>query len=89
MKKATSLTTPAALSQTLFSQRSSAASMVQSDARPTGDQDVVCSIPAGSGNILSWRLITKYFLRSFTPADSGRVIVSFWRKNEYMYWVTV
>ena len=35
--------------------------------RPTGDQEVAGSIPAGSDNILSWRLIMKYFLRSFSP----------------------
>ena len=37
-----------------------------SDARPTVDQVVAGSIHAGSGNILSWILITKYFLRSFS-----------------------
>ena len=36
--------------------------MAQSDARPTGDQKVVGPIPAGFGNIISWRLIKKYFL---------------------------
>ena len=35
--------------------------------RPTGDQEVVGSTPAEVGNILSWRLIVKYFLRSFSP----------------------
>ena len=35
--------------------------------RPTGDQEVAGSIPAEVGNILSWRLIMKYFLRSFSP----------------------
>ena len=35
--------------------------------RPTGDQEVAGSTPAEVGNILSWRLIMKYFLRSFTP----------------------
>ena len=32
-----------------------------------GDQEVAGSTPAEVGNILSWRLITKYFLRSFSP----------------------
>ena len=32
--------------------------------RPTGDQEVAGSTPAEVGNILSWRLIMKYFLRS-------------------------
>ena len=34
---------------------------------PTGDQEVAGSTPAEVGNILSWRLIMKYFLRSFSP----------------------
>ena len=35
--------------------------------RPTGDQEVTGSTPAEVGNILPWRLIMKYFLRSFSP----------------------
>ena len=35
--------------------------------RPTGDQEVVGSTPAKVRNILSWGLIVKYFLRSFSP----------------------
>ena len=35
--------------------------------RTTGDQEVAGSTPAEVGNILSWRLIVKYFLRSFPP----------------------
>ena len=35
--------------------------------RPTGDQEVAGSTPAEVGNFLSWRLIMKYFLRSFSP----------------------
>ena len=42
------------------------ASVAQFDARPTGDQEVAGSTPAEEGNILSWRLIMKYFLRSFS-----------------------
>ena len=34
---------------------------------PTGDQEVAGSTPAEVGNILSWRLIVKYFLLSFSP----------------------
>ena len=34
--------------------------------RPTGDQEVAGSTPA-EVDILSWRLIMKYFLRSFSP----------------------
>ena len=32
----------------------------------TGDQEVPGLTPAKVGNILSWRLIMKYFLRSFS-----------------------
>ena len=35
--------------------------------RPTGDQEDAGSSPVEVGNILSWRLIMKYFLRSFSP----------------------
>ena len=43
------------------------ASMAQSDMRPTGNKEVAGSIPTESCNSLSWRLIMKYFLRSFSP----------------------
>ena len=47
-----------------------------------GNQEVAGSTPAEVGNILSWRLIMKYFLRSFLPsADSRGAVVSFWQKN--------
>ena len=50
--------------------------------RQTGDQEVAGSTPAEVGNILSWRLIMKYFLRSFSLfADSTRVVVSLWWNN--------
>ena len=42
-------------------------SVARLDARPTGDQEVAGSTPTEVGNILSWRLIMKYFLRSFSP----------------------
>ena len=35
--------------------------------RPTGDQAVAGSTSTEVGNILSWRLILKYFLWSFSP----------------------
>ena len=38
--------------------------------RPTDDQEVAGSIPAEPGNIMSERLILKYFLRSFSPFRS-------------------
>ena len=41
--------------------------VAQLDARPTGGKEVAGSNPAEVGNILSWRLIMKYFLRSFCP----------------------
>ena len=41
--------------------------MAQLDAHLIGDQEVASLTPAGSSNILSWRLIIKYFLWSFTP----------------------
>ena len=41
--------------------------VAQSDARPTGDQEVAGSTPTKVGNIRSLRLIMKYFLRSFSP----------------------
>ena len=50
-----------------FAQQSAEASVAQLDAHPTGDQEVMGSTPAKVGNILSWRLIMKYFLWSFSP----------------------
>ena len=45
--------------------------------RPTGDQKVAGSTPAEVGNILSWRLIMKYFLQSFSPLiQEGQLLVS-------------
>ena len=41
--------------------------VAQLDACPTGDQEVAGSTPAEVGNILLWRLIMKYFQRSFSP----------------------
>ena len=43
------------------------ASVAQLDAPSTGDQEVADSTPAEVGNNLPWRLIMKYFLRSFSP----------------------
>ena len=47
--------------------------------RLTGDQEVAGSTPAEVGNILSWKLIMKYFLRSFSPfplIQEGQLSVS-------------
>ena len=41
-------------------------SVAQLDACLTDDQEVACSVPTGSGNLLLWRLIVKYFLWSFS-----------------------
>ena len=50
--------------------------------RPTEDQEVAGSTPAEVGNILSWKLIMKYFLRSFSPFRwFKKGSFSFWRKN--------
>ena len=40
------------------------ASVAESDARLTGDQEVLGSSPTGSTKILSWRLIMKYIVFS-------------------------
>ena len=42
-------------------------SRMQLDAHPAGEQEVVSLVPARSGNSLSWRLIMKYYLESFSP----------------------
>ena len=41
--------------------------VAQSDVSPICDQEVAGSILTGSGTILPWSLITKYFLQSFSP----------------------
>ena len=47
--------------------------------RPTGDQEVAGSTPAEVGNILSWRLIMKYFstvILSLPLIQEGQLSVS-------------
>ena len=57
--------------------------------RPTGDQEVVGSTPAEVGNILSWRLIMKYFLRSFSPFRwFKKGSCQFLAKECAQYWLT-
>ena len=57
--------------------------------RPTGDQEVAGSIPAEVGNILSWRLIMKYFLRSFSPFRwFKKGSCQFLAKECAQYWLT-
>ena len=64
--------------------------VAQLDARPTGDQVVTGSIPAEVGNILSWRLIMKYFYgHSLPSADSRRAVsCQFLAKECAQYWLT-
>ena len=60
--------------------------VAQSDARPTGDQEVVGLITAGSGNNLSWRLIMKFFSRvilSLPLIQEGSLSVSGERVCKY------
>ena len=44
------------------------ASVAQLDARPTGDQEVEDSNPAGSATLFRGDLTMKYFLRAFSPS---------------------
>ena len=61
----------------------------QLDARPTGDQEVAGSTPAEVGNILSWRFIMKYFLRSFSPFRwFKKGSCQFLAKECAQYWLT-
>ena len=56
---------------------------------PTGDQEVAGSTPAEVGNILSWRLIMKYFLRSFSPFRwFKKGSCQFLEKECAQYWLT-
>ena len=55
----------------------------------TPDQEVMGLTPAKVGNILSWRLSMKYFLRSFSPfcwfkKGSCQFLVKEWAQ----YWLT-
>ena len=57
--------------------------------RPTGDQKVAGLTPAEVGNILSWRLIMKYFLRSFSPFRwFKKGSCQFLAKECAQYWLT-
>ena len=57
--------------------------------RPTGDQEVAGSTPAEVGNILSWRLIMKYFLRPFSPFRwFKKGSCQFLAKECAQYWLT-
>ena len=54
--------------------------MAQSNASPTDNQEVVGTTPAGSGKILSWRLIMKnnFYGHSHPSADSRRIVHKYW-----------
>ena len=54
------------------------------------DQEVVGSIPAGSGkHSFIWMIMKNFlFFHSLLSANSRRAVVSFWRNNVYKYWVT-
>ena len=57
--------------------------------RSTGDQEVAGSTLAEVGNILSWRLIMKYFLRSFSPFRwFKKGSCQFLAKECAQYWLT-
>ena len=55
----------------------------------TGDQEVGGSTPAEFGNILLWRMIMKYFLRSFSPfCWFKKGSCQFLAKECAQYWLT-
>ena len=57
--------------------------------RPTGDQEIASSTPAEVGNILSWRLIMKYFLRLFSSFRwFKKGSCQFLAKECAQYWLT-
>ena len=63
--------------------------VAQLDTHLTGDQEVARSTPSEVGNILLWRLMMKYFLRSFSPFcwfKKGRC--QFLAKECSQYWLT-
>ena len=65
------------------------ASVAQLDARPTEDQEDAGLTPAEVGNILSWRLIMKYFLWSFSPFRwFKKGSCQFLAKECAQYWLT-
>ena len=52
------------------------------DARPTGDQEVSGSTPAGSATFFREDMFMNYFYGHSLPStDSRNAVVSFWRKN--------
>ena len=53
------------ISNSIYARVIEPASMAQSDALPTGDQEIADLIPAWSGKVFLWRMIIKYLMRSF------------------------
>ena len=61
--------------------------VAQLDVHTIGDQEVAGSTPAGS-HILSWRLITKYFLWSLFPFRGFKKgSCQFLAKESAQYWL--
>ena len=56
--------------------------------RPTGDQEVMGSTPTEVGNILTWRLIMKYFYGHYLPSADSRRACQFLAKECARYWLT-
>ena len=61
------------------------ASVAHLDERPTGDQEIAGSTPAGLAKSfmeIDHEIFSTYFLNHSLPsADSRRAVVSFWQKN--------
>ena len=55
--------------------------MAQLDAQPTGYQEVAGLTPAVWATFFPGDFTMKYFIGSFSSADSRKAVVSFWRKN--------
>ena len=62
--------------------------MAQSDARPTGDQKVACSISAGVRKHYFVETDHEIYFYGHFSVDSKRDVVRFWRKNVQKDWFT-
>ena len=64
-------------------------SVAQLNVRPTGDQEVAGSTPAGSATFIREDLIMKYFLRLFSPFRwFKKGSCQFLAKEYAQYWLT-
>ena len=73
---------PVQMPYSVVSDQGLPATMAQSDACPTGDQEIGGLTPAGSATFFRGDMIMKYFLQSFSPfrwLEKGTF--SFWQKN--------